>query len=61
LVIAGTSLAGERGTVKVDVVLVPCVGSVGDDDPHPTARTLRLRMNTENRFIAVTASVDSLG
>jgi hypothetical protein len=29
LVIGGTSLADERGTVNVDVVVVPCEGSVG--------------------------------
>jgi len=44
LVMAGTSLAGDRGTVNV-VVLVP--GDDGADGPeseHPTARTLRPTM-----------------
>ena len=53
LVMAGTSLAGERGTVKVDVVLVPCDGAVGDESAHPTARTLRPTMSTEESIHAV--------
>jgi hypothetical protein len=33
---AGASFAGERGTVKVVVVRVPCDGEDGDDDSeHP--------------------------
>src|SRR5688572_19390287 len=53
LAMGGTSLAGERGTVKVDVVWVPCEGASGDDSAHPTARTLRPTRSSDNRFIAV--------
>jgi hypothetical protein len=54
LEMAGTSLAGERGTVKVDVVLVPCDGADGpdgedDDSEHPTARMLRPTTSTDIR------------
>ena len=53
LVMAGTSFADESGTVKVDVVVVPCDGAVGDESssPHPTARMLRPTMSAENRFM----------
>jgi hypothetical protein len=51
LVTAGTSLAGESATVKVDVVVVPWDGSLGDELPHPTARTLRPTTKSENLFI----------
>ena len=52
LVMAGTSFAGERGTVNVDVVVVPCDGAVGDESPlHPTAKMLRPTMSDENRFM----------
>jgi hypothetical protein len=52
LVMAGTSFAGERGTVNVDVVVVPPDGAVGDEEsPHPAARMLRPTMTAENRFI----------
>src|SRR5688572_20148343 len=52
LAMAGTSLAGERGTVKVEVVSVPVDGSVGDEAPHPTARTLTPTRSAESLFIA---------
>ncbi len=51
LVMAGTSLAGESGTVNVDVVVVPCDGAVGSESEHPTARMLRPTMSAENRFM----------
>jgi hypothetical protein len=51
LTIAGTSFAGESGTVKVVVVLVPCDGSMGDESEHPTARTLKPMMSTESLFM----------
>jgi hypothetical protein len=53
LVIGGTSLAGERGTVNVDVVVpgVPGEGAVGDESLHPTARTLSPTAINESRVI----------
>jgi hypothetical protein len=52
LAMAGTSFAGERGTVKVDVVVVPWDGPSGDEESlHPTARIVRLTMSAENRFM----------
>ena len=53
LVMGGISFADERGTVKVDVVVVPCEGEEGDEDelPHPTAKKLRPTRSTNNRFI----------
>jgi hypothetical protein len=52
LVIAGTSFAGDRGTVKVDVVVVPCDGAAGDfESLHPAARMLTPRMNARDRFM----------
>jgi hypothetical protein len=53
LVTAGTSLAGESGTVNVVVLVVPCDGDVGEESEseHPTARTLRPTMTHENRFM----------
>ena len=54
LVMAGTSRAGERGTVNVDVVVVvlPCDGAVGDESPpHPTANMLRPMTSVESRFM----------
>ena len=51
LVIAGTSFAGERGTVNVDVVVVPCAGASGVESLHPAARTLRQTISAEIRFM----------
>src|SRR6188768_3103033 len=53
LVMAGTSLAGESGTVKVVVVLVPCGGGDGADgvSEHATARTLKPAMSTDIRYM----------
>jgi hypothetical protein len=51
---AGTSFAGESGTVKVVVVLVPADGADGDegvDSEHPTARTLRPTMSADIRYM----------
>jgi hypothetical protein len=52
LVIGGVSLADERGTVKVDVVLVPCDGADGDEElPQPTASILRPTTSVRSRFM----------
>src|SRR4030095_3541765 len=54
LVVGGTSFAGERGTVNVDVVRVPCDGAGGDDESaHPTARMLKPTKSADIRYIAV--------
>jgi hydrogenase maturation factor HypE len=50
LVIGGTSLVGDRGTVKVDVV-VPGEGAIGDESLHPTAKTLSHTAINESRVI----------
>jgi hypothetical protein len=58
---AGTSFADESGTVKVDVVVVPCDGVVGDEEsPHPTARMVRPMTRSESRFMLFCLSLDSL-
>jgi hypothetical protein len=53
LVMAGISFADERGTVKVDVVVVPCDGAEGEELPlpHPAARRLAPTTSTVNRFM----------
>jgi hypothetical protein len=56
LVMAGTSLAAERGTVKVVVVLVPCGEGVlgfAVESEHPTARMPRPTMSADIRYILV--------
>jgi hypothetical protein len=60
---AGTSFAGESGTVNVVVVVVPDDGA-GDDgadgeSEHPTARTLKQTMSAEIRYM-LTFLQDSL-
>jgi hypothetical protein len=50
LVMGGISLADERGTVKVEVVVVPGNGAM-DEPAHPTARTLRPTMRLDNRYM----------
>jgi hypothetical protein len=55
-VMAGTSFAGESGTVKVVVVLVPGDGDGDDgdegvDSEHPTARTLRPTISADIRYM----------
>src|SRR5687768_16421428 len=61
LVMGGTSLAGDSGTVKVVVVLVPSDGAEGDDgeSEHPAARMLRPAMSTDIRYM-LAVSLDSL-
>jgi hypothetical protein len=49
LVMAGTSLADERGTVKV--VVLAADGSVGDELPHPTVRMVTPTTRSESRFM----------
>jgi hypothetical protein len=61
LAIAGTSFAGESGTVNVDVVdVVPCVGAVGPESLHPAARMPRPTMIAENRFMTILPFEESL-
>jgi hypothetical protein len=53
LAVGGTSLAGDRGTVNVVVVVVPWEdGPDGDEDSlHPMASTLRPTISTDRRFM----------
>jgi hypothetical protein len=51
LVMAGTSLAADTGTVNVVVVLVSADGPVVGESEHPTARAQRAAMTNTKRFI----------
>jgi hypothetical protein len=54
-------LAGESGTVNVDVVVVPPDGAIGDDSlAHPTATMLRPMRSAESRIMMFLPFGDSL-